>query len=93
MNDHLGTLNNIFLTTELDSTAPVFTTLGESINFIVTANLTTETALETAYDNLKNFINGVEADSTDFQETLNNFATAVATALLLKKNTDQVKNK
>jgi|TARA_R110001592_G_scaffold6599_1_gene35596 hypothetical protein len=80
VNDHLGTLNNIFLTTELDSTAPVFTTLGESINFIVTANLTTETALETAYDNLKNFINGVEADSTDFQETLNNFATAVATA-------------
>ena len=68
VNDHLGTLNNIFLTTELDSTAPVFTTLGESINFIVTANLTTETALETAYDNLKNFINGVEADSTDFQE-------------------------
>ena len=79
VNDHLGTLNNIFLTTE-DSTAPVFTSLLESINFIVTADLATETALETAYDNLKNFINSVVADSTDFQETLDNFATAVATA-------------
>ena len=79
VNDHLGTLNNIFTTTE-DSSAPVFTSLLESINFIVTADLATETALETAYDNLKNFINGVVADSTDFQETLDNFATAVATA-------------
>jgi len=52
----------------------------ESINFIVTADLATETALETAYDNLKNFINSVVADSTDFQTTLDNFATAVATA-------------
>ena len=79
VNDHLGTLNNILTTTE-DSSAPVFTSMLESINFIVTADLATETALETAYDNLKNFINGVVADSTDFQETLNNFATAVATA-------------
>ena len=79
VNDHLGTLNNIFTTTE-DSTGPVFTSLLESINFIVTANLATETALETAYDNLKNFINSVVADSTDFQQTLDTFATAVATA-------------
>jgi len=79
VNDHLGTLNNMFLTTE-DSSAPVFTSLLESINFIVTANLATETALETAYDNLKNFINSVVADSTDFQQTLDGFATAVATA-------------
>jgi len=79
VDDHLGTLNNIFVTTE-DSSAPVFTSLLESINFIVTADLATETALETAYDNLKNFINSVVADSTDFQTTLDNFATAVATA-------------
>jgi hypothetical protein len=79
VNDHLGTLNNIFTTTE-DSTAPVFTSLLESINFIVTADLATETALETAYDDLKNFINSVVADSTDFQQTLDTFATAVATA-------------
>ena len=79
VNDHFGTLNQIFLETE-DSTAPVFTSLSESINFIVTANLATETALETAYDNLKGFINSVAADSTDFQQTLDTFATAVATA-------------
>jgi len=79
VNDHLGTLNNIFTRTE-DSSAPVFTSLLESINFIVTADLATETALETAYDNLKNFINSVTDDSTDFQQTLDTFATAVATA-------------
>jgi hypothetical protein len=79
VNDHLGTLNNIFSETE-DSSAPVFTTLKESISFIVGANLATETALETAYDNLKNFINSVVGDSTDFQQTLDTFATAVATA-------------
>ena len=79
VNDHLGSLNNIFTTTD-DSSAPVFTSLLESINFIVTADLATETALETAYDNLKNFINSVVGDSTDFQQTLDSFATAVATA-------------
>ena len=79
VNDHVGTLNNTFITTD-DSSAPVFTSLLESINFVVTANLATETALETAYDNLSNFINGVVSDSTDFQQTLDTFATAVATA-------------
>jgi len=79
INDHFGTLNQIFTETE-DSSAPVFTTLNQAISFINSADLATETALETAYDNLKNFINGVVADSTDFQETLDNFATAVATA-------------
>ena len=79
VNDHLGTLNNIFIETE-DSSAPVFTTLKQSISFIAGASLPQETALETAYDNLKNFINSVVGDSTDFQQTLNTFATAVATA-------------
>ena len=79
VNDHLGTLNNIFLSTT-DSTAPVFTTLRESIEFIATANLATESALETAYDDLRSFIASVTDDSTDFQQTLNTFATAVATA-------------
>jgi hypothetical protein len=58
----------------------VFTTLKESITFISDANLATETALETAYDDLKAFINSVVADSTDFQQTLDTFASAVATA-------------
>ena len=79
VNDHLGTLNNMFTRTE-DSTEPVFTTLLNSINFIITADLATETSLETAYTNLINFINSVDADSTDFQNTLDNLATAVATA-------------
>ena len=79
VNDHLGTLNNIFSETE-DSSTPVFTSLKESITLIADANLAQETALETAYDNLKNFINSVVADSTDFQQTLDTFATAVATA-------------
>ena len=47
---------------------------------IADANLAQETALETAYDNLRNFINSVVADSTDFQQTLDTFASAVATA-------------
>ena len=79
VNDHLGTINNIFVDTE-DSSRPVFTVLGEAIQAIVDADLATETALETAYTNLINFINGVVADSTDFQTTLDNLATAVATA-------------
>jgi hypothetical protein len=79
VNDHLGTLNNIFLSTT-DSTAPVFTTLRESIEFIATANLATESALETAYDDLRSFIASVTDDSTDFQQTLDTFATAVANA-------------
>ena len=79
VDDHLGILNNKFTATE-DSSQPVFTTLKESITFISNAGLATETALETAYDDLKSFINGVVADSTDFQQTLDTFATAVATA-------------
>jgi hypothetical protein len=79
VNDHLGTLNNIFFTTK-DSSSPVFTTLKNSITFISNANLATETALETAYDDLKTFINSVTDDSTDFQQTLDTFATEVATA-------------
>ena len=79
INDHLGTINNILLTTE-DSTQPAFTMLKEAIAFITSANLATETALETAYDDLKAFIQSTRDDSTDFQQTLDTFATAVATA-------------
>jgi len=79
VNDHLGILNNKFITTD-DSSRPVFTTLKESISFINNAALSADTAYQTAMDNLKSFINGVVADSTDFQQTLDTFATAVATA-------------
>jgi hypothetical protein len=79
VNDHLGILNNKFITTD-DSSKPVFITLKESISFINNAGLATDTAYQTAMDNLKAFINGVVADSTDFQQTLDTFASAVATA-------------
>jgi len=79
VNDHLGTLNNVLLTTE-DSTQPAFTQLKEATTFITNANLAAETALETAYDDLKAFIQSTRDDSTDFQQTLDTFATAVATA-------------
>ena len=79
VNDHLGSLNNIFLETE-DSSEPVFTTFKSAITFISNASLGTETALENAYDNLTAFLASVVADSTDFQQTLNTFGTAVATA-------------
>ncbi len=79
VNDHLGILNNMFAETE-DSTQPVFTTLKDSITFINNANLATGTSLSNAIDALKSFIAGVVGDSTDFQQTLNTFSTAVATA-------------
>ncbi len=79
VDDHLGVLNNIFIRTD-DSSKPVFTSLRESIVFINNGNLATETALATAIDNLSAFLSSVVGDSTDFQQTLNTFATAVATA-------------
>jgi len=79
VNDHLGILNNKFITTD-DSSRPVFTTLKESITFINNAGLAADTAYQTAMDNLKAVINNVVADSTDFQQTLDTFASAVATA-------------
>lgn len=79
VNDHLGILNNMFTATD-DSSQPTFTSLRESIVFVNRAGLGTETALGTAIDNLKGFIDSVVADSTDFQQTLDTFATAVATA-------------
>ena len=82
VNDHLGTLNNIFLETE-DSSAPVFTSLAQAITFITNANFATESALESAYDTLKDFINSMTDDSTDTQHRspyLDTYASAVATA-------------
>ena len=79
INDHFGSLNNIFTTTD-DSTQPVFTTLKESITFINDAGLSSDTAYQTAMDNLRTFINSTRDDSTDFQQTLDTFASAVATA-------------
>ena len=77
VNDHLGTLNNIFLETT-DSTAPVFTRLKEIMELIDATSRTTS-ALNLAITNaaagnlnLRTFLNGLVADSTDFQQSLDN---------------------
>ena len=84
VNDHLGTLNNIFLEST-DSSAPVFTRLKELMQLIDTNSRTTSalnlavTNAATANLNLRTFINGVVADSTDFQTTLDNRVNSVVT--------------
>jgi hypothetical protein len=79
VSDHFGILMNKFTETE-DSSRPVFTTLKENLTFISNANLPTESALETAYDNMKSFLTTIRDDSTDFQQSLDNRASAIATA-------------
>ena len=82
VNDHLGTLNNVFLETT-DSSAPVFTRLKEIMQLIDTNSRTTSalnlaiTNAAAANLNLRTFINGVVADSTDFQTTLDNRVNSV----------------
>jgi hypothetical protein len=83
VNDHLGTLNNILLEPDDGSTLPAMTMLKESVDFIVGFNLSEETALETAYDNLKAHINSLTDDSTDIEHRtplLTPLQTAVRTA-------------
>ena len=83
VNDHLGSLNNILLESDDGSTLPAMTMLKESVDFIVGFNLSDETALETAYDNLKAHINSLTDDSTDIEHRtplLTPLSNAVATA-------------
>jgi len=79
VDDHFGTLKGILTQTE-DSSKPVITSLKESITFINNASLGTDTLYQTACQNLIEFLAIVVGDSTDFQQTLNTYATAVATA-------------
>ena len=79
VNDHFGTLNNKFLETE-DSSKPVFESLIEQLQTLNRFNLDSvkdNGDLETKLDNLIAFINSVVADSTDFQQTLDNYANLV----------------
>ena len=84
VNEHFGTLNNVFLETT-DSSAPVFTRLKELMQLIDTNSRTTSalnlavTNAATANLNLRTFINGVVADSTDFQTSLDNSVNSVVT--------------
>ena len=83
VNDHLGSLNNILLESDDGSTLPAMTMLKDSVDFIVGYNLSNETALETAYDNLKAHINTLTDDSTDIEHRtplLTPLSNAVATA-------------
>ena len=84
VNDHLGTLNNKFLETE-DSSAPVFTRLKEIMQLIDTNSRSTSalnlaiTNAATANLNLRTFLAGIVADSTDFQTPLDNRVNSVVT--------------
>ena len=84
VNDHLGTLNNKFLETE-DSSAPVFTRLKNIMQLIDTNSRNTSalnlaiTNAATANLNLRTFLAGIVADSTDFQTTLDNRVNSVVT--------------
>ena len=79
VDDHLGILNNKFVDSD-DSSAPVFTTMRRSITQIDSYNTPEDTAYKNAIDNLISFLGTLVADSTDFQQSLNNRASAVATA-------------
>ena len=83
VNDHLGSLNNKFLETE-DSSAPVFTSLKDTLSFLdararTTSSLATATAA-VRYSNtqLITFLASVVADSTDFQTSLDLRASQLA---------------
>jgi len=84
VNDHLGSLNNVFTTTE-DSSEPVFTRLKSIMELIDTNSRITSalnlaiTNAATANLNLRTFLNGVVADSTDFQTSLDNKVNSVVT--------------
>ena len=82
VDDHLGLLNNMFARTE-DSTAPVFTRLKEILQKIDrTSRANSVSGLNLAISNaavgnlnLRTFLNGLVADSTDFQQSLDNMVT------------------
>ena len=79
VNDHLGTLNNMFSETE-DSSKPVFESIAENLQALNRHNsnaLEEDGDLEDDIDDLLAFLNSIVADSTDFQQTLNTYATQV----------------
>ncbi len=83
VNDHFGTLNNMFLETE-DSSKPVLVSLKETFEFLqMSAKANNTLAVASAavrYSNtqLIDFLNSIVDDSSDFQTTLNNRASTLA---------------
>ena len=79
VNDHLGILNNMFSETE-DSSKPVFESIAENLQALNRHNsnaLEEDGDLEDDIDDLLAFLNSIVADSTDFQQTLNTYATQI----------------
>jgi len=72
VDDYFGTLRL--------SIRPNMNTIRNNLTSINNASLATDTAYRTAMTNLINFLDSVKDDSTDFQQTLNTFASAVSTA-------------
>ena len=81
VNDHLGSLNDVFLKTE-DSSKPTFELITENLQQMMrltnhsspTDDVADGGDIEVAQDALLTFINSVVADSTDFQQTLDKHA-------------------
>ena len=72
VDDHFGTLR---LSIRSDMNV-----IRDNVRSINNSSLATDTAYRTAMTNLINFLGSVKDDSTDFQQTLNTFASAVSTA-------------
>tara|TARA_Y100000591_G_C21809641_1_gene687119 strand:+ start:297 stop:1514 length:1218 start_codon:yes stop_codon:yes gene_type:complete len=72
VDDHFGTLRL--------SIRPNMNIIRDNLRSINNSSLPTDTAYRTAMTNLINFLDSVKDDSTDFQQTLNTFASAVSTA-------------
>ena len=72
VDDHFGTLR-LSIRANMNS-------IKDGLTYINNASLATDTAYRSSMTNLINFLNSVKDDSTDFQQTLNTFASAVTTA-------------
>ena len=72
VDDHFGTLR-LSIRANMNS-------IKDGLTYINNASLATDTAYRSSMTNLVNFLNSVKDDSTDFQQTLNTFASAVTTA-------------
>ena len=79
IDDHFGTLRRVLSSSE-DSAQSVMDSLKEAITMIDSSNKPELTTYGNACDALTTFLAEIHSDSTDFQQTLNTFASTVATA-------------
>jgi hypothetical protein len=84
VNDHFGTLNNMFLEKTEDSSLPVFTRLANILKLInaraqdISTLAIATAAVAYSSGQLTGFLNTITDDSTDFQTTLDNKVNTVA---------------